>query len=78
MGHVCELVDDGILDFSSCMSIGPVEQQRVPGRVFHDRADRGLPFGSDDQVAFAVARERPVFHPVKHTGDILDEVRRSI
>ena len=52
MGHVCELVDDGILNLSSCMSIGQVEQQRVPGRAFHERADRGLSLGTDDQVAF--------------------------
>ena len=44
------------------MSIGQVEQQRVPGRAFHERADRGLSFGSDDQVAFPVSRQRPVFH----------------
>ena len=62
MGHVCELVDDGILNFNGCVSVGQVEQQRVPGRAFHERADRGLSLGSDDQVTFPVARERPVFH----------------
>ena len=56
MGHVCELVDNGILTFNGCVSVGQVEQQRVPGRAFHERADRGLSCGSDDQVTFPVAR----------------------
>lgn len=62
MGHVCELVDNGILDFSSCMSIGQVEQQRVPGRAFHERADRRLSLSSDNQVTFPMSGNRPILH----------------
>ena len=62
IGQSRELVDNGILNFNGCVSIGQAEQQRVPGRAFHERADRGLSCGSDDQVTFPVARGRPVFH----------------
>ena len=54
-GTCAELVDNGILDFSSCMSIGQVKQQRVPGRAFHERADRGLSLSSDNQVTFPMS-----------------------
>ena len=62
MGHVCELVDDGVLNVNGCVSVGQVEQQRVPGRAFHERVDRGLSFGSDDSVTFPMSGDRPVFH----------------
>ena len=56
MGQASELVDDGILNLSGCVSVGQVEQHRVPGGAFHECADGGLPLGTDDQVAFPVAR----------------------
>ena len=48
MGQASELVDDGILNLSGCVSVGQVEQHRVPGRAFHERADGGLSLGADN------------------------------
>ena len=69
MGHVCELVDDGILNFNGCVSVGQVEQQRVPGGAFHERADRGLSLSSDNQVTFPMSRHCPILHTGRSFAD---------
>ena len=48
MGQASEFVDDGFLNLSGGVSVGQVEQHRVPGGAFHQRADGGLSLGADN------------------------------
>ena len=56
------LADDGLLDVFGVVPVGQVQQDREPGRAFHERADRGPVGRPADQVALPMARHRPVLH----------------
>lgn len=51
LGQVLHLCDHGRGDSLGAVVYGQMQQDREPGAAFHERTDRRLSAGADDQVA---------------------------